>query len=57
MKMMRFDNRTLGLIILVALIVIVVFNPDNIVGALSLIRDASITLVALMGAMYLWKRM
>jgi hypothetical protein len=55
--MMRIDNRTLGLIILVALIVIMVFNPDNIVGALTLIRDASITLVALMGAMYLWKRM
>jgi hypothetical protein len=54
---MRIDNRTLGLVILVALIVIMLLNPGSIAGALSLIRDASITLVALMGAMYLWKRM
>ncbi len=54
---MKLDNRTIGLVVLLAFVVLLILNPNGLIYTLNVIQSLVIIVLGVVATMYLWKRM
>lgn len=54
---MKLDNRTIGLGVLLAFVVLLILNPNGLIYTLNVIQSLVIIVLGVVATMYLWKRM
>ena len=54
---MKLDNRTLGLGVVLAFIVLLILNPNGLMYTLSVLQSLVIIVLGVVATLYLWKRM
>lgn len=54
---MKLDNRTIGLAVLLAFVVLLILNPNGLIYTLNVIQSLVIIVLGVVATMYLWKRM
>jgi hypothetical protein len=56
-KLMKPDNRTLFLILLIVIAALLLFNPSGLMMTLSALQSIAIIVLCLVATIYLWKRL
>ena len=54
---MKLDNRTLGLGVVLAFIVLLILNPNGLMYTLNVLQSLVIIVLGVVATLYLWKRM
>lgn len=54
---MKLDNRTLGLIVIVGILLVLAINPGSLLTTLSLIQTVVFIILGIVATLYLWKRL
>ncbi len=54
---MKLDNRTIGLVVVLAFVVLLILNPNGLIYTLNVIQSLVIIVLGVVATLYLWKRM